>query len=330
MDDLSAASERDEVIELIAYLLYNINYGNDLEQHLNTLVDARKSLPNFDPVTSLVVHDINKLVMQAHRITRGKHTAETLSFVKTAIAICHITIPSVLDPIERMHLFLCSAEVALINHLISQAEGLLKAAIKEIPSLPSDFEAARLCDWVQKFLSFSIMFPGHPVHGPFYLIKGLLNALEAFLPWVNNISKAKTRIYMDLVAVCCAYYQIKLPYGISGVDSNDVLFGGSQSYLKEVDDMLQRTFENIFDQIQLQSGAPELQSELCLLVANQITSHLTMNEYAADRVFRLIKLFLKNTESGNSTAAFQHTMENLCARNGTLYRLIYDRIKQIV
>ena len=32
--------------------------------------------------------------------------------------------------------------------------------------------------YIQSFTSFLLLFPGHPEHGPFYLVNGLLNATQ--------------------------------------------------------------------------------------------------------------------------------------------------------
>lgn len=37
--------------------------------------------------------------------------------------------------------------------------------------------------FVLNFTSSLMLFPGHPDHGPFYLIHGLLNAIQKYAPW---------------------------------------------------------------------------------------------------------------------------------------------------
>ena len=76
------------------------------------------------------------------------------------------------------------------------------------------------------------MVPGHPEHGPFYLVKGLLNAIERY-EWQES-SGAKARVLISLLPLLCAYGQRTLPYTVPKVDSNDVLYGGKASYLTEL------------------------------------------------------------------------------------------------
>ena len=41
---------------------------------------------------------------------------------------------------------------------------------------------ARLAAYLLSLLSFLVLLPGHPEHGPFYIVRGLINAIPRF-PW---------------------------------------------------------------------------------------------------------------------------------------------------
>ena len=44
----------------------------------------------------------------------------------------------------------------------------------------------RLSEFLKKFLSFLVVVPGHPSHGPFYLISGLLKSIQRFGGWGHS------------------------------------------------------------------------------------------------------------------------------------------------
>jgi hypothetical protein len=180
VDILNLHHELNEINDLICAIHSQVDFGNDLEQQLSVYVDFRKSFPNLDLVNKILVHSVNKLAMKAHKLLNGKHNARTSAFVKACVAYSHITIPSLDDAFDRLQLFLTSAQVALINGLIGQGEGLLKAAIGLITNFSAPADEVRLADWVHHFLAFALMFPGHPESGPFMLINGLINAINEF------------------------------------------------------------------------------------------------------------------------------------------------------
>jgi hypothetical protein len=77
--------------------------------------------------------------------------------------------------------------VALLNQCLPQTDTFLKAAISLIPEAPSHIEDTesnkrihaedRLVRYLRSVLAFLVVAPGHPEHGPFYIVSGLLNAV---------------------------------------------------------------------------------------------------------------------------------------------------------
>ena len=51
---------------------------------------------------------------------------------------------------------------------------------------------------LKSFLSSMVVVPGHPEHGPFYLVKGLLKASEKY-SW-KEIKGGKIELYLALVS----------------------------------------------------------------------------------------------------------------------------------
>lgn len=243
---------------MIISFIRKIDFGHDLEQQLNVYVECRAAFTNLDSVTRELVMRVSLLCMTAHRFVKGKHSKKTAAFVKACIAFCHITIPSLDDVFVRLHLLVESGQVALVNSMIGQSEGLLKAAISLIPDTPATIEREGkhvptdplLLGFFNSFASLLLLFPGHPEHGPFHLVKGLLNVVNSYAAW-ENASETKARVYLGFISLFCTYAQVKFPYHIDKVESNDTLYGGEATYLEELQAFIDKLIEEVLTQLAL-------------------------------------------------------------------------------
>ena len=64
----------------------------------------------------------------------------------------------------------------------------------------------RLAAFLKSMLTPMLVMPGHPTNGPFYLVKGILNAASKF-PWAPA-SPHKLDVYIGLIPVLTAYAQV--------------------------------------------------------------------------------------------------------------------------
>ena len=241
LDSLSVDDERRQISNLLCRFIALIDFKNNLEQQLNVLVDCRAAFPNLDSVKDRLVLSVVKLAVKAHVMMKGKHTRKTSAFVKACFAYCHITIPSIDDVFRRLYLFLQCGQVALMNNCLPQTDTFFKAAISEIPDIPKtytvQFRSSKtstepmLMEFVETFLASLIVVPGHPEHGPFYLVSGLRNAISKYSWNKENLGNIELLLYM--LPVLASWSQRRLPYSIEQVDSNDVLFGGNEMFLNE-------------------------------------------------------------------------------------------------
>ena len=116
--------------------MLQIDFGRDVEAHLNVLVDCRRSFPNLDAVKDRLVLSAVKLASKTLKLVKGRHNKKTSAFVKGCFAYCHITIPSIDDVFARMALFKLAGEEALLNGCVPQADTFFKSVIQEIPEIP--------------------------------------------------------------------------------------------------------------------------------------------------------------------------------------------------
>ena len=156
-----------QISRLLCIFIRGVSFSSDLELHLNFFVDCRRFFIRIDDVKFVLVMGVLSLVQRTNAIVKGNHSRRTTTFVKACLAYAHITIPSIMDPMRRLQLFLLAGQISLSNNLVTQAEALLKAAIAYIPDL-SALEPQRKPndDDVQSFIlslaNTLIVAPGHP------------------------------------------------------------------------------------------------------------------------------------------------------------------------
>jgi len=92
-----------------------------------------------------------------------------------------------------------------------------------------------------------VVVPGHPEHGPFYIIQGLLNALPRY-SWQTHTG-VQTKIYTDMIALLCSLSQKKFIYHMAYVDSNDVLYANGAEYTQNLLENLNICIEEIVKQL---------------------------------------------------------------------------------
>lgn len=243
--------------------------------------------------------------MKAYKFMKGKHSKKTSAFAKACLAFSHITTPSIGSVSVKLQLLLMSAQVSLINQCLPQTDTFLKAAISLIPEIPPHEEIEgkrvhseeRLATFVKALLGTLVVTPGHPEHGPFYIVQGLRNALPRY-SWQSS-SAVQCRVYVDILGLLCTYSQRRFPYHISHVESNDVLYVGSEAYLQELNENIVACIEEILKQItamgeRAETPAKLMQSRMILDLINQILSRMQLNLDVATFVVKLFELALKN------------------------------------
>lgn len=308
VDLLSPEGERRQIAMQLVRFIDRIDFGKDLEQQLNIYVECRAIFCNLDIVLERLIVCVSGLAMKAYRFMKGKHSKKTSAFAKACLAYCHITTPSITDVNVKLQLLLVSAQISLLNQCLPQTDTFLKAAISLIPEIPpyEEVEGKRvatdekLANFVKSLLGTLVVVPGHPEHGPFYIVQGLKNALPRY-PWQPN-TNAQCRVYIDILALLCTYSQKTFPYHIAHVESNDVLYVGSEAYLQELNENIVSCIEEILKHVtamgeRAEASAKINQAKMVLDLVNQILSRMHLNADVTVFVIKLLELVLKNKAS---------------------------------
>jgi hypothetical protein len=305
VDCLSSMGDVHYVANLLCAFIDKIDFGRDLEQQLNFYVECRGAFCNLDSIKDKLIHRVSGLAMKTLKFVKGKHSKKTSTFVKACLAYCHITIPSIADVFRRLELLLLCAQVALINQCLPQTDTFLKAAISLLPEMPSHFEEdgkrfhyeERLAGFLLSLLSTMVVTPGHPEHGPFYVVQGLLNAMPKFA-W-QPFTGVLPRVYCNMIALLCTYAQKKLPYHVLGVESNDDLYGGGKNYTVELKQHMNSCMEELLRLLaayneRSEASAKLNQSRAALDLVNQISARIENNSSTVDFLLKLLDLGARN------------------------------------
>ena len=323
IDMLSAEGDRRHISKLLNGFIGKIDFGKDLEQQLNTYVECRAIFNNLDMVKDKLVECVAELAHKAYTIMHGTHSKKTAAFVKACLAYCHITIPSIRSVSRKLELLLQCATCALLNQCLPQTDTFLKAAISLIPDMPPMEEVdgkylhteGRLAVYLCSLLSLLVLVPGHPDHGPFYIVQGLLNAVPKY-PWQAHTG-CQTRVFINMLALLATYAQKKFPYSLPHVESNDVLYCSAVGYAFDLSQQTTRCVEDIMKQLAAlgeaaasNPSAKLAQARLVLDMINQLVSRMELNKAVGDLLLRMLTLASthKNVFGSAETAYFRNTV----------------------
>eukprot|EP00277_Geminigera_cryophila_P016042 CAMPEP_0179434954 /NCGR_PEP_ID=MMETSP0799-20121207/19163_1 /TAXON_ID=46947 /ORGANISM="Geminigera cryophila, Strain CCMP2564" /LENGTH=1005 /DNA_ID=CAMNT_0021214039 /DNA_START=9 /DNA_END=3026 /DNA_ORIENTATION=- len=284
IDSMSLDDSRREASELICAFVGKIDFGNDLEQHLNFLVDGRRFLVKLDLVTKALIMWVFQLISKANRKVGMQHTRRTLAFVKACLAFAHVTICAVEDKVWQLYTLQLGGQMALGLGLLSHADSFFKAAINlitDLPTLPSPPTDAALVTIVASYAAVLVVAPGHPEQGPFFLVQGLLNAIREY-PWGSQ--GCLLQCYAHMISLLCALAQAKVPvtYKMDLVEGNDVLFARDSAYVEELREMLEKIVQHVVEALPAtKDGA------VALMVLNNFLTTAQLSPQAAGQVWEI-------------------------------------------
>ena len=300
-DRLTAKVDSERSANLICSFVSKIDFGNDLEQQLSSYVECRAAFTNMDTVQDRLVLCVSHLAMRANHLVKGKHTRRTANFVKSCMAFCHITIPSIGDVLRKLKLTVHCAQVALNCQLLPQTDTLLRATAKLIPLVPlftidpntgrKSSNSEELFTNLRVLLSFIIIVPGNPEFGPFYIVNMLLRELPRY-EWPAG-SPYRVKVFMEILTVLCSYAQETLPYHVPGVESNDTLYAGDSDYSAELHTRVQQcmvAIEGMLVDLEEGGGTAHLtQSRLLMELASLMGARLELTKPVCVYILNLLK-----------------------------------------
>lgn len=272
-------------------LIRKVDFGLDYETYLNFLSEVRSNIFEMESVIECLIFEVQKICYSTYRILKGKHSKKSLRFVKLCIAFCQITIPSIKSNESKIKHLLNTASIALSNNLISECDSLIKNAINILSEIyeagfDSNEKIREFVNFIATLLSFMVVVPGNP-ESPFQIVQGLLNLFQN--PELdNNLNNyiSKLMCYFEVLKYITTQLQIKLPYHVKNVDSNDEIFINETSYQNDGLALTASITEFILE------GLTVIDSKKSTLKL----SHLELLSIYCYTVSESIKRFLKNSK----------------------------------
>jgi hypothetical protein len=269
IDISSPESKKKEISEILINFIRKVDFGLDYENLLNFLTEARGNYSDLDEVIELLVQEVQRVCMQTCRVVKGKHNKKTLRFCKVCVAYMQITIPSLKSFFTQLKLLQTSAQIALSNNLISEADSLVKNFITILAKLVNEdgkrldkVDLENLFNLLNNLMSFLVVVPSNP-ESPYQLVNGLINVFnmeeeneegERTMPNTSiDIRVQKTKIklhtYLSIVKYLITQQQIKLPYHIQNIDSNDEIFPKDELFRNEGLELIRSLIDSILSEI---------------------------------------------------------------------------------
>jgi hypothetical protein len=148
---------------------------------------------------------------------------------------------------------LTTAEIALMNNLISECDSICRGIItgiqREIYEFLDKLEADFVINFSKSLLGFLIMVPSNP-DDPFQLIRGFVNLfLDEKLQKTILVSRVKLSVFLSMTKFVTTQLQTRLPYHVFNVDSNDEIFTGDQKYIMEGNELVETILTEILNEI---------------------------------------------------------------------------------
>ncbi|CAN4096802.1 unnamed protein product [Withania somnifera] len=180
----------------------------DLSTINSFLVQCGGAFGSMSEVKETIVHSSNLLVAKASR-----NDSSYVIFVKSCIACSEVTIPSIPSHLKQLNLYLETAEVALMDGLVSHSDGLVDSALRCLHNV----------DLLEGNIELGLTSIPRNVFS-------ILSSLSWMLPHV------KVKMLCALISTVAALSQNNLLYHAVHDDvlGNDSLFYFDQQYLQEL------------------------------------------------------------------------------------------------
>lgn len=276
-----------ELENVVIVLLEKVDYGLDYESYFNFLCEVRNSIFEMQNVIDKIIKKVFNICINTYKIVKGKNSKKTLRFIKVCISFCQITIPSITCKFKKISLLIEAAELSLCNNLISETDSIVKSTISIINEcliedtifnsktilnnsnsntsldLKIKKNIEHLNNMIKKLLSLLVVIPDNPENA-FQIIKGIINCMNS-LEKLTISSQIMViykdifliNIYSEIVKYLSTQLQIKLPYHVQNVDSNDEIFCGEDNYVEEGTNLLNIAISELLatvESLKLKSG----------------------------------------------------------------------------
>ncbi|GKV38764.1 hypothetical protein SLEP1_g46642 [Rubroshorea leprosula] len=279
--------DNQQQARLISRFVRLVDHETEFERHLAFLVECRGAFAGINELKETIVHASNSIATKA--LNDGK---KNLSFFRSCIAFSEVTIPSISSHIKQLHLYLETAEVALLGGLFAHSDGLIDSAINCLQNIDLN-EGSRIqadsdgiLSSIQKLCSFLVVVPDNPEQGVLHVPKHVLSMIYS-QSWPPRI---KAKIFCGIVSLLATLSQQRLPYRADHPEvlCNDILFFGDSSYMHELISLTESVLQDLVDVIE-QEPSRAARGSMALEICNHLASSCKVNDSVLPVCSKLIE-----------------------------------------
>ena len=292
---MSTDDERRDVSTLILAFLSKVDFGKDHEAKLNLYVECRRSFYKLCPVIAECIHGTLRLlqnILKNHKIK--SHSRKLGVFVKCLLTFCHVTIPSIMDPVVRVRCFLAAGFTGMSHGFLSHGEALIASALQTI----HDLSGSEVTSQIQVLLPVilgDIKLASCADKNGVWLIQEVLEMTEG-REW-DDMSSTKGIIMVKCLKSLVALYQSRVEIGEEcGEEFSEVATTTTNSAMLELV-RLSQLLENVAPPVQ-HPKIKALIAELSLALFSCVASHVVIESKIPGLMSKLWAIF---TEAVSTT-----------------------------
>lgn len=241
---LSAVDVIEKVNKAIEWFIYRVDFGPNVETHLNFLLSARQSFPSSNRLQIAVAKVALRLCTQVWATKPRQYDV----IMRSLLAFAFVTIPSVSDPFERAKLYLAGANVALISTVTCFTHPMFEEFSASIKLAKANAQTFNL---YMEALNLLLIMPSNPdAENPYEHIRQLIiDAVRR--EWGDDEA---VRFALESLIMMSHSLRSEYVMRVPDVDSNDVLFAGNQEFRNKAQAFITQMLPRFIGAIQRYKG----------------------------------------------------------------------------
>ena len=213
----------EQIISKIEWFLYRVDFGENVEAHLNFLLQARESFQTSSRLSSVVT----RIALRDCVLVYSKKLPRATVALYSLFAFSLATIPSINDPIERASLFLYGSNIALICTIVTFAHTFFEWFMKEALELPPE---PRVHVILKHAFSILLIMPSKPEGDILEIFRELIK-LCVRKKWAEDV---RMQFAIDSVVLGSHMQRANYVLNVDDVDSNNILYRDSFGFQERI------------------------------------------------------------------------------------------------
>lgn len=217
---LTAVDVVEKTNAVIENFLYRVDFGNNVDAHLNFLISARQNFPTSPQLLS----SISRIALRLATHVAATKPPQYNVTLRSLFSFVFVTVPSITDLQERATLQVLCAQTSLVCGVICFAHSYFDEFVDTVKLLPLN---RNTYDLIIRALNLLLLMPTKPdVSDPYQQIREfIISSVRKAWPDDESVKLALESLIL-MPHTLRSQYQNRIP----GVYSNDTLFAGNDDF----------------------------------------------------------------------------------------------------